>query len=46
MVTVSVELPEVVMLAGLKLGEPPEGKPLNERFTVPVKPFKAETVAV
>ena len=34
------------MLAGLKLDEAPEGKPLNERFTVPVKPFKAETVAV
>ncbi len=44
--TARVELPEVVMLPGLKLDEAPEGKPLRERFTVPAKPFRAETVAV
>lgn len=43
---VTVELPEVVMLTGLKLDEAAEGKPLTARLTVPAKPFRAETVNV
>ena len=43
---VNVELPEVVMLTGLKLNEEAEGKPPTARFTVPAKPFRAETVNV
>jgi hypothetical protein len=44
--TVSVELPEVVIDAGLKLAVAPEGKPLKLRLTVPVKPFSAPIVVV
>ena len=44
--TVSVEFPEFVMLVGLKVYDAPEGKPLTVRLTLPVKPFRAEIVAV
>ena len=44
--TVSVELPEVVTDAGLKLAAAPLGKPVTLRFTVSVKPFSAPIVVV
>lgn len=45
-VTVSVEAVPGVMEAGLKDAVAPEGKPLAERFTEPVKPLSAETLTV
>lgn len=44
--TVSVELPEAVINAGLKLAVAPAGKPLTLRFTVPVKPLRGAIDAV
>jgi hypothetical protein len=43
---VSVEFPEVVIDAGLKLAVAPAGKPLTLRFTVPVKPLRGAIDAV
>jgi len=45
-VSVSVELPEVVMEVGEKLAVTPEGSPDAPNPTVPVNPFSAPTVAV
>ncbi len=42
----SVEEPEVEMLAGLKPAVTPVGSPLTESATVPAKPFRAATVTV
>ena len=39
--TVMVEVPAPVIDVGLKLAETPEGKPLADRATMPLKPFKA-----
>ena len=44
--TVSAELPEVLIDAGLKLAVAPVGSPFTLRFTVSVKPFSAPIVAV
>jgi hypothetical protein len=41
-----VELPEPAMDVGLKLAVAPLGSPLTLKFTVPVKPLIALTVAV
>jgi hypothetical protein len=45
-VTVMVELPDVVTEAGLKEAAAPEGRPLALKLTVPVKPPLGVTVAV
>jgi|ERR1700727_2385781 hypothetical protein len=45
-VSVRVELPEVVIEAGAKLAVTPEGMPVADSATLPVKPFCAETLAV
>ena len=42
----TVELPEALIDAGLKLAVAPVGNPLALSVTVPVKPFSAPTVAV
>src|SRR6516225_7989607 len=44
--TERVELPEPATEVGLKLAVVPLGSPLTLKFTVPVKPFTAPTVAV
>ena len=44
--TVSVEPPEVVIDAGLKLAVAPTGNPLTLRFAVPVKPLRGAIDAV
>ncbi len=44
--TVKVELPEPVILAGAKLAVAPLGKPLTLRFTVSLKPPVGVTVTV
>src|SRR6202790_5058198 len=43
-VTVSVEVPLPLMVAGEKLAVAPAGKPLALRVTVPANPFRAPTV--
>jgi hypothetical protein len=44
---VRVELPDVVMEVGVKVGETPIGRPaVTAKFTVPVKPLSAVTAAV
>jgi len=44
---VRVELPDVVMEAGVNVGEAPIGRPaVTAKFTVPVKPLSAVRVAV
>jgi hypothetical protein len=43
-VTVSVEGPLPLMVAGEKLAVAPVGKPLALRVTVPANPFRAPTV--
>jgi hypothetical protein len=45
-VTVSVEGPLPLMVAGEKLAVAPVGKPLALRVTVPANPFRAPTVTV
>jgi hypothetical protein len=45
-VTVSVEGPLPLMVAGEKLAVAPVGKPLALRVTVPVNAFRAPTVTV
>ena len=45
-VTVIVEEPLPVIVAGAKLAEVPVGKPLALRVTVPVNPFSAPMVTV
>ena len=45
-VTVMVEEPLPVIVAGEKLAEAPVGKPLAVRVTVPVNPFSAPMVTV
>jgi hypothetical protein len=45
-VTMSVELPEPLMLVGEKEAEAPEGSPVTARPTVPEKPFSAATLTV
>jgi hypothetical protein len=45
-VTLRVELPEVVTEVGLKVPAAPEGSPVTLKVTVPVKPFTGVTVAV
>jgi len=42
----NVEVPAPLSDAGLKLAVVPDGKPLALKVTVPVKPFRAPTVAV
>ena len=44
--TVSVEVPEAVTLAGLKLPVAFAGRPFTESATVPAKPLMAPTVTV
>ena len=44
--TVSVEFPEPVSDAGLKLAVAPVGNPLTLKAAVPVKPFSALSDAV
>jgi len=44
--TVSVDVPEVVMEVGLKLTVAPVGIPLAVRFTTPVKPPDGVTLTV
>lgn len=44
--TVSVELPDVVMLVGLNVPLPPLPKPVTLNATLPVKPLTAPTVTV
>ena len=44
--TVSVELPAPVTVAGLKEAVAFAGRPLADRFTVPVNPLRAPTVTV
>ena len=43
---VSVEDPDPLIEAGLKLDVAPLGKPLTPRLTVPVNPFSELTLAV
>lgn len=43
---VSVDVPEVVMEAGKKVGEAPVGKSVTDKFTVPVNPLRGATVTV
>jgi hypothetical protein len=45
-VSVRVEVPEVLMEVGEKLAVTPVGNPVADSATVPVKPFDAETEAV
>jgi hypothetical protein len=45
-VTVRVELPVPLTVAGEKLAVAPAGSPLAVNVTTPVKPFKAPIVAV
>jgi hypothetical protein len=45
-VTVSVELPVPVTVAGEKLGVAPAGSPLALNVTTPLNPFNAPMVAV
>ena len=45
-VTVSVDVPLPVTLAGEKLAEAPAGNPVAAKFTAPVKPFSAPMVTV
>lgn len=45
-VMVSVELPEPVIVVGEKDCEAPKGKPAAAKFTMPEKPFSAETFTV
>ena len=45
-VTVIVELPEVVMEAGVKDAVAPEGRPFALRVTAPVNPLRAPTFTV
>ncbi len=45
-VIVKVEVPDVVMDAGLKVAVTRLGTPLTVRFTVPVNPFSAPMVTV
>jgi len=45
-VTVSVEEPDPVTEAGTNPAVAPEGKPLTEKLTVSVNPFKAPIVTV
>src|ERR1700682_5557128 len=45
-VTVIVELPLAVIVAGEKLAEAPVGKPLALSVTIPVNPFRAPVVTV
>jgi hypothetical protein len=45
-VTVSVEVPLPLIVAGEKLAVAPVGNPLALRVTVPVNPFSAPTVTV
>ena len=42
----SVELPDVLIAAGLKLACMPLGNPLAVRDTLPVNPFSAPTLTV
>src|SRR5215471_10791135 len=44
--TVRVEVPDPLMLAGLKLPLAPEPKPAADKDTAPEKPFSAETDTV
>src|SRR5581483_6541542 len=44
--TVTVEEPGPVTLEGVKVAVDPEGRPFNERVTVPANPFEGETLAV
>jgi hypothetical protein len=44
--TLSVEVPEVVMDAGEKVGVDPASNPVTDKFTVPANPFSAATVTV
>lgn len=45
-VTVMVEVPAPVMLAGLNVAVTPVGNPITEGMTVPLKPFTAVVVTV
>ena len=45
-VTVMVEVPTPVIVAGLKLAVAPAGKPITVGVTVPVNPFTAVVVTV
>jgi hypothetical protein len=45
-VTVSVELVPGVIDVGLKAAVVPLGRPLTDKFTVPVNPFNAEALTV
>ena len=45
-VTVSVELPEPVTVAGEKVPTAPAGSPLTPSFTVPLKPAAAAMLVV
>ena len=45
-VTVIVDVPLVLIVAGEKLAEAPAGKPLALNVTVPVNPLSAPTVTV
>jgi hypothetical protein len=42
----SVEVPDVVMETGEKESVAPVGKPVADKFTVPVNPLRAATVTV
>ena len=44
--TVSVDVPEPLTDAGLKLGEAPAGNPVALNATLPLKPFCGVTVIV
>jgi hypothetical protein len=43
---VSVELPEVVIEVGEKVGAAPERNPETAKFTAPVNPLRGDTVTV
>lgn len=45
-VSVSVELPDVVIEVGAKAAVTPVGRPVADNATAPVKPFCAATLAV
>ena len=45
-VTVKVEVPAPVIVAGLKLAVAPTGNPVTVGVTVPLNPFTAPTVTV
>ncbi len=46
MVTLTVDVPEPLTEVGLKLALAPAGKPIAEKATLPLNPFRAVTVAV